>query len=85
MLIVANLLHPSWIMPIRVLPGNFVKHLHKVHVHTGIPLDELLELLEGGCELFLGVRVNVGGYVGEVLTMDAMVSREPCARPEKTC
>jgi hypothetical protein len=79
--IVADLLVPRWVATVRVPPGNFFKHLHKVHVYPGIALDELLEFLEGGGELLLGVRRDVVVYVGEILAVDAVVGRQPCSRP----
>lgn len=81
MLVIANLLAARGVPPVGMPAGDFVKHLHKVHVYARVAFDELPEFLEGRCERLLGVRVNVAGDVGEVLAMDAVVGGEPCARP----
>ena len=67
-------------MPVRVLAGDLLEHLPKVHVHAGCALDECFEFLESWSEGRLGggsVGVEMGGDVLEVGSMDAVVGGEP--------
>ena len=80
-LVVAQLRRPRGIILVGMLLGDLFKHLDEVHVHAGCLLDEFLEFLEDGDELF-GVLVCVFCHPAHVLSVHAVVCGKPCTRSE---
>ena len=67
------------------LARDLLEHLDEVHVHAGVALDEVAELLQGWRQLAtlafgprLGLGVDMRGCATKELMVHTMVSWEPC-------
>lgn len=83
MVVVANLLGARGVLVVGLLARDLLEHLHEVHVHARIALDEVLELLDGRRELGR-VLVDVLRHAMDELAVHAVVGREPRTRPRES-